>query len=194
MLGEVQDPGLIAFEGSDGAGKTTQRRLLATWLEDMNQGVAVTKWNSSPLLKPLIKARKAGRTLDPVEYAILHAADFRHRYETVIQPVSRPDIVFYFSAAIETCVERIMATRKIKFYESGQDVTGLDDPLESYLQFAPRVVQEYERLAREFSFITVDAEKPVHEQHRFIRETFEERLCYRPPKPLLNACYSQVDV
>src|SRR5438045_4010610 len=77
---------LIAFEGSDGSGKTTQRKLFKAWLENMGEDVTVTKWNSSPLFKPLIKARKAARLLDPIDYSILHAADFRHRYETVIQP------------------------------------------------------------------------------------------------------------
>src|SRR5215467_7946386 len=84
------DPGLlIAFEGLDGSGKTTQRKLLKTWLESYGQQVVVTKWNSSPLFKGLIKAKKAARLLDPVHYAVLHAADFRHRLETVIRPALR---------------------------------------------------------------------------------------------------------
>ena len=41
----------------------------------------VTKWNSSRAFKPLIKERKAARLLDPTNYAVLHAADFWHRYE-----------------------------------------------------------------------------------------------------------------
>ncbi len=49
---------LIAFEGPDGAGKTTQRKLFKTWLEGEGHEVATSKWGSSPLLKPLIKARK----------------------------------------------------------------------------------------------------------------------------------------
>jgi dTMP kinase len=232
ILSDGQDPGLlIAFEGSDGAGKTTQRQLFKTWLKGLNQDVVVTKWNSSPGLKPLIKARKAARVLGPVEYAVLHAADFRDRYDSVIVPslqeakvvladryiftgiardtargldrgwsmqlygpVRRPDIIFYFSASPETCAARIAADREIKFYESGQDVTGLVDPLASYLAFAPRVMKEYERLGREFDFVMVDAEKSIYEQHRFIRETFEERLHCSREKPLLHAFYSQVDV
>jgi dTMP kinase len=232
MLYENQDPGLlIAFEGCDGTGKTTQRKLLKTWLEGLGQDVIVTKWNSSPLLKPLIKARKAARALDPVEYAVLHAADFRHRYESVIQPslqdgkviladryvftgfardtargldrewsmklylpVRRPNVVFYFSASAETCLHRIAADREIKYYESGQDVTQLDDPIESFLQFAPKVMREYERLSREFAFVIVDAEASMYEQHRFIRQTIEERFSCPREQPLLNAFYSQVDV
>src|SRR5881296_139753 len=90
MFTEESDPGLlIAFEGLDGSGKTTQRKLLKAWLESNGEDVVVTKWNSSPLFKDLIKAKKALHRLDPHTYSILHAADFRHRYETVIQPSLR---------------------------------------------------------------------------------------------------------
>jgi dTMP kinase len=87
LFTDIDDAGvLIAFEGPDGSGKTTQRKLFKSWLQDRQEDVVVTKWNSSPLFKPLIKAGKAARSLDPTSYATLHAADFRHRYETVIKP------------------------------------------------------------------------------------------------------------
>ena len=45
-----------------------------------------TKWNSSDLIKPIIKHRKAVRALSPEEFSLLHAADFRHRIEHVVLP------------------------------------------------------------------------------------------------------------
>ena len=204
---------LIAFEGMDGSGKTTQRKLLKAWLEANGKDVVVSKWNSSPLFKDLIKSRKASRRLDPAHHSILQAADFRHRLETVIEPalregkivladryfftgiardvargldrtrtanlylcVRRPELAFYFSAAAYTLAKRIVASRRIKFYEAGQDVTLLDDPFESYVQFAPKVMREYANLHRQFGFITVDAEQSIFTQHKFIRETYEEYL------------------
>jgi len=213
-VADESDPGLlVAFEGLDGSGKTTQRKLFKAWLERNGEEVVVTKWNSSPLFKDLIKARKAARCLDPLNYAVLHAADFRHRFETVIQPslqegkivladryvftgfardiargitrerarslyssVRKPDLVFYFSAAPGTLTRRITASREIKFYEAGQDITGLHDPVESYLHFAPAVMQEYANLHREFGFIIIDAEQSICDQHQFIRETYEQYL------------------
>ena len=46
---------LIAFEGPDGSGKTTQRKLLTKWLESRGHEVVSTRWASSPLVKPLPK-------------------------------------------------------------------------------------------------------------------------------------------
>ncbi len=233
-MSDKSDRGLlIAFEGLDGSGKTTQRKLLRTWLQSCYEDIVVTKWNSSPAFKPLIKSRKAARSLDPVSYATLHAADFWQRYELVIQPAlaagkivladryiytglardvarglnrewctelyagaQRPDIVFYFKATADTCVARITASREIKFYEAGQDVTGLEDAFESYLHFAPRVISEYERLGERFGFEIIDAERPIYDQHALIRETFiKHKHWTRIPapatlEPQLNAAVS----
>ncbi|HYR88812.1 MAG TPA: thymidylate kinase, partial [Terriglobia bacterium] len=62
---------LIAFEGPDGSGKTTQRKLLKSWLTGQGKDVLVTKWNSSPLIKPVLQARKAERNLTPAQFAEL---------------------------------------------------------------------------------------------------------------------------
>jgi len=68
------------------------------------------------------------------------------------------------------------AAREFTFYEVGQDVTGLSDPFESYLHFATKVINEYERMSQEFAFIMIDAERPIYDQHRFIRHLYETRL------------------
>lgn len=202
---------LVAFEGPDGSGKTTQRKLFKTWLKSEGREVVTTKWNSSPLIKPLVKARKQAHALSPEEFCLLHAADFRHRLDTVVlpalwqgtsviadryvftalardaarglafdwllhvyAPLFWPDVVFYFSVSPETSGTRIAATRTPKFYEAGQDVTGLDDPFASYTTFISRVIREYEALALVFRFITIDAEQSIHEQHGHIRELFHQ--------------------
>src|SRR6476469_9267813 len=77
---------LVAFEGPDGSGKTTQRKLFKTWLKSEGHDVVTTKWNSSDLIKPIIKSRKTVRALSPEEFSLLHGADFRHRVEQTILP------------------------------------------------------------------------------------------------------------
>ena len=202
---------LVAFEGPDGSGKTTQRKLFKTWLKSEGYDVVTTKWNSSDLIKPIIKSRKAVRALSPEEFSLLHGADFRHRVEQVIlpalwdgklviadrflftglardvargldldwvlklyQPLLWPDLVFYFSVSPVTSGKRVTATRLPNFYEAGQDVTQVDDPVESYQRFIGRVIREYESLALIFNMITVDAEQSIGEQHHQIRQLFLE--------------------
>ena len=202
---------LIAFEGPDGSGKTTQRKLFRTWSQAEGYDVVTTKWNSSELIKPLIKSRKALRALSPEEYSLLHAADFRHRMDHVVlpalwdgklviadrflftalardvgrgldldwvlrlfQPLLWPDLVFYFSVSPETSGKRVSAMRMPSFYEAGQDVTDVDDPVQSYQRFITRVIREYDALAVIFRFTTIDAEQSIGDQHRQIRALFLE--------------------
>lgn len=201
---------LIAFEGPDGSGKTTQRKLLKRWLESQNHQVVSTRWASSALVKPLLKVRKKIRTLSTEEYSLLHAVDFRHRVETSIlpalwagktvladrylftalardaargldldwllhaySPLLWPDLVIYFSMTPEDSRRRIASTRAPRFYEAGQDVTGIDDPLASYGRFIDRVVTEYDNLSVVFKFVTVDAGEAVYRQHTRVRELVE---------------------
>ena len=76
--------------------------------------------------------------------------------------------------ATSTSGRRVGATRTPNYYEAGQDVTNVDDPVESYQRFITRVIREYESLALVFNFITVDAEQSIGEQHRRIRTLFRE--------------------
>src|SRR5204862_7043028 len=77
---------LIAFEGPDGSGQTTQRKLFKDWFVGEGYSVTTTKWNSSKLVKPIIRARKNMRSINQGEFCLLHAADFRHRLENEIMP------------------------------------------------------------------------------------------------------------
>jgi dTMP kinase len=197
---------LIAFEGPDGSGKTTQRKLLKAWLQSRGQAVISTRWGSSPLVKPLIRVRKRIRALSPLEYSLLHAIDFRHRVETEIlpalwagrtvladrylfaglasdaargidldwllhaySPLLWPDLVLYFAMPPQASSRRVAARRRPRFYESGQDVTGIEDPLASYQRFIDRVIREYDNLATIFKFVTVDAQSAVYRQHQHAR-------------------------
>ena len=90
------------------------------------------------------------------------------------EPLLWPDLVFYFSVSSVTSGKRVTATRLPSFYEAGQDVTQVDDPVESYQRFIGRVIREYESLALIFKMITVDAEQSIGEQHHQIRQLFRE--------------------
>ena len=78
---------LIAVEGLDGSGKSTQAHLLNRWLTASGVPVHHTEWNSSPHVAAATKIGKSTRRLTPETFHLIHAADFADRWERQIEPM-----------------------------------------------------------------------------------------------------------
>jgi dTMP kinase len=78
---------LIAVEGLDGSGKSTQIRLVHQWLKGMQCKVFFTEWNSSELVKEATKVGKKKQLLTPTTFSLIHATDFADRYDRQILPM-----------------------------------------------------------------------------------------------------------
>jgi len=77
---------LIVVEGIDGSGKSTQLRLLKSWLDSQGYPVFLTEWNSSELVKQTTKEGKKKKNLTPTTFSLLHATDFADRWAYQILP------------------------------------------------------------------------------------------------------------
>jgi dTMP kinase len=87
---ELGFPGrLIAVEGLDGSGKSTQIYLLKRWLELQNLKVFFSEWNSSDLVKSATSKGKKRELLSPTTFCLIHATDFADRYERQLVPLLR---------------------------------------------------------------------------------------------------------
>jgi len=87
---ELGFPGrLIAVEGLDGSGKSTQIHLLKRWLELQGLKVFFSEWNSSELVKAATSKGKKRQLLTPTTFSLIHATDFADRYERQLVPLMR---------------------------------------------------------------------------------------------------------
>ena len=208
-----QDSGvLIAVEGLDGSGKSTQIHLLHEWLYGLRLRVHFTEWNSSSLVRSATRRGKRKQLLTPTTFSLIHATDFADRYERQILPMLRggyivlcdryiftsfvrdavrgcdpewvrqmygfariPDFTLYFRAPLDTALGRILEGRpQLKYFEAGMDLGLSSDIYESFRIFQSRVMDQYEGLAREFGFVTIDATRNVYEMQQEVRSIIGE--------------------
>jgi dTMP kinase len=78
---------LVAVEGLDGSGKSTQIHLLHQWLIGLRCKVFFSEWNSSSIVKSATRKGKKKQLLTPITFSLIHATDFADRYERQILPM-----------------------------------------------------------------------------------------------------------
>jgi dTMP kinase len=104
---ELEFPGrLIAVEGLDGSGKSTQIYLLKRWLEAEGIKVYFSEWNSSELVKSATSKGKKRELLTPTTFSLIHATDFADRYERHLLPLLRAGYVVLCDRYIFTAFAR----------------------------------------------------------------------------------------
>ncbi len=205
---------LIAVEGLDGSGKSTQIYLVKRWLESEGVKVFLTEWNSSVIVKKATSKGKKRFLLTPTTFSLIHATDLADRFERQVLPLLqagyvvlcdryvftayardvvrgcspswvrnlyafavRPDITFYFRVPLEVALSRILATRpKLKYHEAGLDLGLATDIYESFRLYQGRLYDEYERLAKDFHFVVIDADRPIEFQQEQVRGIVADRM------------------
>src|SRR5450756_2859567 len=97
---------LIAVEGLDGSGKSTQIYLLKRWLEAEGIKVYFSEWNSSELVKSATSKGKKRELLTPTTFSLIHATDFADRYERHLLPLLRAGYIVLCDRYIFTAFAR----------------------------------------------------------------------------------------
>ena len=189
---------LIAVEGTDGVGRSTQIQLLRRWLEDEGFAVSDTGLRRSPMTQPGMDEAKVGHTLSRLTMSLFYATDFADRLENQIIPALRagfyvlsdrylfsiiardivrganyewarkvygfalkPDMVLYLKTDVPHLVSRMVYGRGFDYWESGMDFHFADNLYDSFCKYQSSLIDEYDRMAAEFGFITIDANRPV---------------------------------
>ncbi len=97
---------IIAIEGTDGVGRSTQIALLREWLEVKGYGVVETGWTRSTLMQPTIDLAKASNTLNKLTFVLLYATDFADRLEKEIIPALKAGFIVLSDRYIFTALAR----------------------------------------------------------------------------------------
>jgi dTMP kinase len=97
---------LVAVEGLDGSGKSTQIYLLKRWLELEGYKIFFTEWNSSAIVKRATSKGKKRQLLTPTTFSLIHCTDFADRYERQILPLLHAGYIVLADRYIYTAFAR----------------------------------------------------------------------------------------
>ena len=95
-----------------------------------------------------------------------------------------PDLTLYLKIDADTLVPRILRTRGIDYWEAGMDMHLGTDLYESFRKYQWRLIREYNRMARDLDFITVDATLGIEEIQARIRRPVQALLDSRRVRAL----------
>jgi dTMP kinase len=145
---------LVAVEGLDGSGKSTQIYLVKRWLELEGYRVFFTEWNSSVLVKKSTTKGKKRNLLTPTTFSLIHATDFADRFERQIMPLLRAGTI-------------VLADRYIYTAFARDAVRGCDEAwLEKLYSFAvPPDITLYFRVPLEVSLNRILEGRPQLKHH-----------------------------
>ena len=198
---------LIAIEGTDGSGRSTQVGLLKNWLEVKGYAVVETGWARSNLMHKSLEMLKSGNMMDRMTFSLLYATDFADRFENLIIPALKsghivltdryvytamardvvrladskwirnlfsfaliPDLTLYMKIDTETLIPRAIEGGGMNYWEAGMDLHMGQDLFDSFVNYQSSLISEYDKLAKEYDFETIDARKSVEEIQQDIRE------------------------
>lgn len=87
-----------------------------------------------------------------------------------------PDLVIYMRAEVSTLITRIVHGRGFNYWESGMDVIKADNLYDSFVEYQSRMSEQFDRLAKEFNFLTIDANRSIQEIFAEIRQHIKPLL------------------
>jgi dTMP kinase len=188
---------LVALEGIDGAGNTTQARLLARWLKRRGMEVLLTKEPTRGDVGRLIRARLRKGVKDPLVDTLLFAADRAEHVAKVIAPGMRRGLVVVTDRYVESSIAYQGAegadpswVEAVNSFAPRPDLTIILDvppgqalarkpgPREGFEDeaFLLKVRELFRLRAEERGYVLVDASKGIAEVHLEVRRALEGLL------------------
>jgi dTMP kinase len=98
-----------------------------------------------------------------------------------------PDMTLYLKIDADTLIPRILQTRRVDFWEAGMDMHLGTDLYESARKYQWRLIREYNRLAKQYGFISIDATLSHEEIQERIRRRVQALLEERRTQTLTDS-------
>lgn len=87
-----------------------------------------------------------------------------------------PDIVFYLKSEVKTLVTRIVHGRGFDYWEAGMDIIKADNLYDSFIQYQTYMINQFDNMAKEYNFCTINANKSVKDINSDIKDELQKIL------------------
>ncbi len=86
----------------------------------------------------------------------------------------KPDMVLYLKADIQTLISRIVHGRGFNYWEAGMDIRCADNLFDSFKAYQAQLIQQFDEMAAEYNFVTIDANRSVQTVFEDARENISK--------------------
>jgi dTMP kinase len=95
----------------------------------------------------------------------------------------KPDAVFYLRIDVPDLVPRALTSGGFDYWESGMDIPMGNDLYESFINYQGKLIEQFDHLAADFQFDTVDAMSGEEEVHEYLWGKVSELVRSERPVP-----------
>jgi dTMP kinase len=107
--------------------------------------------------------------------ALLRGAD-REWVKKVFDFALKPDLVLYLRVGIDDLITRVIQHTGFNYWESGMDLHLGEDLYESFVAYQTRMLGEFDAMASEYNFHTIEASQNIEEVFEQVKARVEPLL------------------
>lgn len=169
----------------------TRSNLMSKAIEMAKQGNILDRWSFSLLYATDFADRLEHQIIPALRSGFIVLAD-RYIYTVLARDVVRsgdhrwirdvfgfaliPDLVCYLRIDVETLALRVIESKGMNYWESGMDLRLGGDLYDSFKKYQSLLINEFDKMAEEFSFRVIDARKSLEEIQDELRATIQPLL------------------
>jgi len=164
---------------SELAGTGIQKAKRGHTMGDVTMNLFYATDFADRLEKQIIPALRAGFVVltDRYIYSMITRAQVRGVDPQWIRDILGfaivPDLILYLKVDLENIIPRVVNSAGFDYWESGMDFLKGDDIYENYVRYQTAILNQFEALAEEYHFHSVDANRGVPEIFADLRDAIQ---------------------
>ena len=94
----------------------------------------------------------------------------------------KPDMVIYLRVGVQDLITRVVQNSGFNYWESGMDLHLGEDMYESFVEYQTRMLHEFDKMAGDYNFQTIETSPNIEEVFEQIKNRVEPILQSRVPR------------